>query len=78
MHTAAMLDYECLNCSWVKAHILDESIVVKKVWGWAFQSSLYLEKWESYGDFSIYFIIYMAAMLVFGSRWSMGVLHYLI
>ena len=78
MHTAAMLDYECLNCSWVKAHILDESIVVKKIWGWAFKSSLYLEKWESYGDFSIYFIIYMAAMLVFGSRWSMGVLHYLI
>ena len=32
----------------------------------------------SYGDFSIYFIIYMATMLVFGSRWSMGVLHYLI
>ena len=30
MHTAAMLDYECLNCSWVKAHILDESIIVKK------------------------------------------------
>ena len=30
MHTAAMLDYECLNRSWVKAHILDESIVVKK------------------------------------------------
>ena len=58
MHTAAMLDYECLNCSWVKAHILDESIVVKKIWGWAFKSSLYLEKWESYGDFSIYFIIY--------------------
>ena len=78
MHTAAMLDYECLNCSWVKAHILDESIVVKEIWGWAFKSSLYLEKWESYGDFSIYFIIYMAAMLVFGSRWSMEVLHYLI
>ena len=30
MHTAAMLDYECLYCSWVKAHILDESIVVNK------------------------------------------------
>ena len=30
MHTAAMLDYECLNCSWVKAHILDESIDVTK------------------------------------------------
>ena len=72
MHTAAMLDYECLNCSWVKAHILDESIVVKKYGDFSI-----LEKWESYGDFSIYFIIYMAAMLVFGSRWSMGVLHYL-
>ena len=22
MHTAAMLDYECLNCWWVNAHIL--------------------------------------------------------
>ena len=78
MHTEAMLDYECLNCSWVKAHILDESIVVKKIWGWAFKSSLYLEKWESYVDFSIYFIIFMAAMLVFDSRWSMGVFQYLI
>ena len=44
MHMATMLDYECLNCSWVKAHILDESTVVKKIWGLAFKSSLYLEK----------------------------------
>ena len=71
MHTAAMLDYECLNCSWVKAHILDESIVVKKIWGWAFKSSLYLEKWESYGDFSIYFIIWRPCWFsVRGGRWE--------
>ena len=31
MHTEAMLDYECLNYCWVKAHILDESIVVKNM-----------------------------------------------
>ena len=23
MHTAAMLDLECLNCCWVNAHMLD-------------------------------------------------------
>ena len=28
MHTAAMLDYECLHCCWVNAHMLDETIVV--------------------------------------------------
>ena len=54
------------------------NVLLSKICGWAFKSSLYLEKWESYGDFSIYFIIYMAAMLVFDSRWSMGVFHYLI
>ena len=26
----AMLDYECLNCCWVNAHILDETIVDRK------------------------------------------------
>ena len=28
---AAMLDYECLNCCWINAHILDETIVVEKM-----------------------------------------------
>ena len=27
MRTAAMLDYECLSCCWIKAHMLDETIV---------------------------------------------------
>ena len=45
MHTAAMLDYECLNCCWVNAHMLDETIVV------------YLEKSKNYGEFAIYLII---------------------
>ena len=31
MHTAAMLDYECLNCSGVNAHMLDETIVVESM-----------------------------------------------
>ena len=31
MHMAAMLDYECLNCYWVNAHILDETIVVENM-----------------------------------------------
>ena len=31
MHTAAMLDYECLNCCWVNAHMLDETSVVENM-----------------------------------------------
>ena len=31
MHTAAMLDYECLNCCWVNAHMLGETIVVQNM-----------------------------------------------
>ena len=75
MHMAAMLDYECLNCCWVNAHILDETIVFENM---AFKSSLYLEKSKRYGKFVIYLTIHMAAMLVFDFRWSMGVFHYLI
>ena len=43
MHTTAMSDYECLNCYWVNAHILDETIVVDNG-KWALKSSLYLEQ----------------------------------
>ena len=78
MHMTAMLDYECLNCCWVNAHILtmlDETIV-KNIWGWAFKSSLCLEKLKSYGEFVIYLIIHMTAMLVFDFRLSMRVFHY--
>ena len=31
MRTTAMLEYECLNCYWVNAHILDETIVVENM-----------------------------------------------
>ncbi len=31
MHTAAMLDYECLSCCWVNAHMIDETIVVENM-----------------------------------------------
>ena len=31
MHKVAMLDYECLNCCWVNAHMLDETIVAKNM-----------------------------------------------
>ena len=31
MHTAAMMDYECLNCCWTNAHMLDETIVVENM-----------------------------------------------
>ena len=58
--------------------MLDEIIVLLKVWRWAFKSSLYHEKSKRYGEFAIYLIIYMVAMLVFDFRWSMGVFHYLI
>ena len=45
-------------------------ILLSKTWGWLFTSSLYLEKSKRYGEFAIYLIIYMAAMLVFGGRWE--------
>ena len=45
-------------------------LLLSKIWGWAFKSSLYLDKLKSYGEFVIYLIIYMAAMLVFGGRWK--------
>ena len=53
---AAMLDYECLNCCWVNAHILDETVVVK-IWVWTFKSSLDLAKLNSFGEFVMYLII---------------------
>ena len=31
MYTAAMLNFECLNCCWVNAHRLDETIVVENM-----------------------------------------------
>ena len=62
-----MLDYECSYCCCVNAHMLDETIVVENM---AFKSSLYLEKSKNYGEFAIYLIIHMAAVLVFGSRWE--------
>ena len=68
MPTVAMFDYECLNCCWINAHMVDETIVVENM-----GMSLYLEKSQIYGEFAIYLIIYMAAMLVFNVRWSMGV-----
>ena len=77
MHMAAMLDYECLSCCWVNAHILDETIVVENM-GMDIKSSLYLEKLKNYGEFVIFLIINMAAMLVFEFRWSMGIFHHLI
>ena len=46
------------------------NILLSKTWGWLFKSSLYLEKSKRYGEFAIYLMIYMAAMLVFGGRWE--------
>ena len=47
-------------------------LLLSKIWRWAFESSLYPEKLKSYGEFVIFLIIYMAAMLVsiFGGRWE--------
>ena len=47
-------------------------VLLSKIWGWAFKSSLYLEKWESYGDFSIYFIIIWRPcwFSIRGGRWE--------
>ena len=53
-------------------------LLLSKIWERALKSSLYNEKLKCYGEFAIYLIIYMAAMLVFDLRWSMGVFHYLI
>ena len=44
------------------------TILLSKTWGWLFKSSLYLEKSKRYGEFAIYLIVYMAAMLV--GRWE--------
>ena len=38
----------------------------------------HLNQFKSYGEFVIFLIIYMAAMLVLDFRWSMGIFHYLI
>ena len=43
-------------------------LLLSQIWGWAFKSSLYLEKLKSYGEFVIYLIIHMVAMLVFDFR----------
>ncbi len=59
-------------------HTYQMKLLLSKIWGWAIKSSLYLEKLKCYGEFGIYLIIHMAAMLVFDFRWSMGVFHYLI
>ena len=72
MHMAAMLDYECLNCCWVNAHILDETIVVENM-GMGIKSSLYLEKLKNYGEFVIFLIIYIwrpCWFSNFGGRWE--------
>ena len=53
-------------------------LLLSKIRGWAFKSSRYLEQLKSYGEFVIYLIKHMAAMLVFDFRWSMEVFHYLI
>ena len=44
-----------LHCFWKDETTLAESII----WGWAFKSSLSLDKWKSYCDFAIYLIIYI-------------------
>ena len=69
LHTAAMLDYECLICCWVNARMLDETIIVENL---AFKSSLYLEKSKSYGEFAIYLInIWRPCWFsIFGGRWE--------
>ena len=63
MHMAAMLDYECLNCCWVNARILDETIVVENMGGGLLNQVSILK--NCYGEFVIYLIPYMAALLVF-------------
>ena len=42
-------------------------LMLSNIWGWAFNSSLYLEKMKSNGEFAIYLIT---------QQWSMGVLRY--
>ena len=70
-----MFDCEYSNCWWVNA--LDETIVVEK-YGDGHLNKVSLEKLKSYVDFANFLIIYMAAILVFELRWSMGVFHYLV
>ena len=45
-------------------------LLLSKIWGWAFKSSLYLEQLKSYGEYVIYLIIHIAAILIFGGPWE--------
>ena len=68
MHTAAMLDYESLNCCWVNAHILDETIVVENM---AFRLSLYLKKSVKANLRFISSYIWRPCWFsIFGGRWE--------
>ena len=47
-------------------------LLLSKIWGWAFKSSLYLEKLKSYGEFvfSSSYIWRPCWFSIFGSRWE--------
>ena len=66
---ATMLDYECLNCCWVNAHILDETIVVENM---AFKSNLYLENQKFMANlrFISSYIWRPCWFSIFGGRWE--------
>ena len=47
-------------------------VLLSKICGWAFKSSLYLEKWESYGDFRFTssYIWRLCWFSIRGGRWE--------
>ena len=68
MHTAAMLDYECLNCCWVTAHMLDETIVVENIHSQV--SILKNQKVMANLQFTSSYIWRPCWFSIFGGRWE--------
>ena len=71
MHTAAILDYEYLNCCWVNAHMLDETIVVEYMDGHLNQVSILKhQKVMANLRFTSSYIWRACWFSIFGGRWE--------
>ena len=70
VHTAAMLDYECLNWCWLNAHYSRLKYCCRKHGdGYLNQVSI-LKNQNLMANLRFTLSYYMAAMLVFGGRWE--------
>ena len=73
IHTAAMLDYEYLNCCWVIAHMLDAHNASCRKYGDRHLNQVFILKNQNVMANLRFTSSYncMVAMLVFDFRWSM-------